>query len=308
MPNKEKMSPEELRRYRRRVEQRRRERLRVRRNRQILGGFLIIIGVLVVVFGVKTIGKHLPKKSKSNKTKVVQTTKHHETQSIETTEKTSYKVNDKYSKLKTDKLTVCIDPGHGGKDKGHENGDVVESKQMLEMAKQVSNDLSAYGVNVVLTREDDSFLYLNPRSQVANDNKADVFVSLHRNEDTASGDTSGIELYIDKDADKDTTRLATALYKRIKKVSGMDISKTKYGSKVDEDTNYVVIDGVTMPACLIYFGYVSNSSDNQAFAKNMSKYSSAVTEGILTYLLKKQEEENTIKETEEETYDESLLP
>ena len=94
MPNKEKMSPEELRRYRRRVEQRRRERLRVRRNRQILGGFLIIIGLLVVVFGVKTIRKHLPKKSKSNKTKIVQTTKHYETQKTETTEKTSYKVND----------------------------------------------------------------------------------------------------------------------------------------------------------------------------------------------------------------------
>lgn len=308
MPEKEKMTPEELRRYRRRAEQRRRERQRVRRNRQILGCFLILVGLVIVIFAAKLISKNLPKKSKSNKTKVVETTKPKETQNIQTTEKSSYKVNDKYKKLKTDGITVCLDPGHGGKDKGHENGDVVESKQMLDFAKMIAEDLKQYGIKVVLTREDDSFLYLNPRSQVANENKASVFVSLHRNEDTSSSETSGVELYIDKDADKDTQRLATALYKRIKKVSGMSIEKTKYGSKVDSDTNYVVIDGVTMPACLVYFGYVSNSSDNEAFSKNMSKYGSAVTEGILTYLLRKQEDENVVKETEEETYDVSILP
>ena len=98
------------------------------------------------------------------------------------------------------------------------------------------------------------------------------------------------------------------MYKQIKKVSGMNISKTKYGSKVDEDTNYVVIDGVTMPACLIYFGYVSNTSDNRAYDKNIDKYANAVTEGILTYLYRKQEDENVVKETEEETYDVSILP
>ena len=210
--------------------------------------------------------------------------------------------------MKTDGITVCLDPGHGGKDKGHENGDVVESKQMLDFAKMIAEDLKQYGIKVVLTREDDTFLYLNPRSQVANENEANVFISLHRNEDTSSAETSGVEIYVDKDADKDTQRLATALYKRIKKVSGMDIAKTKYGSKVDSDTNYVVIDGVTMPACLVYFGYVSNSSDNEAFSKNMSKYGSAVTEGILTYLLRKQEDEKITQETEEETYDISLLP
>ena len=223
MPEKEKMTPEELRRYRRRAEQRRRERQRVRRNRQILGCFLILVGLVIVIFAAKLISKNLPKKSKSNKTKVVETTKPKETQNIQTTEKSSYKVNDKYKKLKTDGITVCLDPGHGGKDKGHENGDVVESKQMLDFAKMIAEDLKQYGIKVVLTREDDSFLYLNPRSQVANENKASVFVSLHRNEDTSSSETSGVELYIDKDADKDTQRLATALYKRIKKVSGMSI-------------------------------------------------------------------------------------
>ena len=309
MPDKEKMSPEELRRYRRRVERRRRERQRVRRNRQILGCFLIIIGLVVVALGVKVVKSMLPKKSKTENVKVETTTKEKETQSKQSTQNT-YKVNDKYAKLKTDKITVCLDPGHGGKDKGHENKneDVVESKQMLEFAKKISEDLSAYGIKVVLTREDDTFSYLNPRSQIANDSNANVFVSLHRNEDTASTETSGIELYVDKEADKDTKRLATALYKQIKKVSGMNISKTKYGSKVDEDTNYVVIDGVTMPACLIYFGYVSNTSDNRAYDKNIDKYANAVTEGILTYLYRKQEDENVVKETEEETYDVSILP
>ena len=308
MEEKNKMTPEEIRRYRRRVERRRRERQRVRRNRQILACILGFIAIVIVFFGVGFIKKNWPKKSNSKKAKVENTTKSNETDNLQTTEKSEYKKNDKFDKLDTSGITVCIDPGHGGDDKGHENGDVVESKQMLELAKKVSEDLSVYGIKVVLTREDDSFLYLNPRSQVANDNNASVFVSLHRNEDTASAETSGIELYIDKDATKDEQQLATALYKRIKKVSGMEISKTKYGSKVDADTNYVVIDGVTMPACLIYFGYVSNASDNEAYNAGKNKYASAVTEGILMYLLHKQEEKENIVETESETYDLSLLP
>ena len=63
-----------------------------------------------------------------------------------------------------------------------------------------------------------------------------------------------------------------------------------------------------MPACLIYFGYVSNASDNEAYNAGKNKYASAVTEGILMYLLHKQEEKENIVETESETYDLSLLP
>ena len=134
MEEKNKMTPEEIRRYRRRVERRRRERQRVRRNRQILACILGFIAIVIVFLGVGFIKKNWPKKSNSKKAKVENTTKSNETDNLQTTEKSEYKKNDKFDKLDTSGITVCIDPGHGGDDKGHENGDVVESKQMLELA------------------------------------------------------------------------------------------------------------------------------------------------------------------------------
>ena len=295
MQEKNKMTPEQVRRHRRKVERMRRERARVRRNKTILALVLLIIGFFLIKGIAGVLKDKLPKKNKSDKT----TTATKETDNNATDTNNNEEISkETYKGLDTSKLTVCLDPGHGGDDKGATNGDIEESSQMLEIAGLIKAEFEKYGVNVVLTRTDDSFMFLNPRSQVANDNNADVFISLHRDGNAESSDSSEVGIYIDKDADKATESFAESIYKKVKKVNGMEVSNVKYGSIGDEGTNYVVIDGISMPGCLVNFGSISSDLDNENYETNKSKYAKAIVDGTLKYLSEKNDESESETESE----------
>lgn len=88
--------------------------------------------------------------------------------------------------------TICIDPGHGGHDPGCVNGKTTEKFIALDISKRLSAKLtSAFpGMTVVMTRSTDKYIGLGKRSQIANEAKADLFVSIHINavkNQTASG-------------------------------------------------------------------------------------------------------------------------
>lgn len=76
---------------------------------------------------------------------------------------------------------VVIDPGHGGIDSGAETPDGVKEKDIvLAFSLRLQELLVASGrFDVALTREDDSYLRLEERVDLARSNKADLFVSLH---------------------------------------------------------------------------------------------------------------------------------
>ncbi|WP_163846510.1 N-acetylmuramoyl-L-alanine amidase [Pseudooceanicola aestuarii] len=76
-------------------------------------------------------------------------------------------------------LLVVLDPGHGGIDPGAEHGGVVEKDLMLTFAREVKDALVRAGAEVVLTRDDDSFVSLERRVTIAHQLGADLFVSLH---------------------------------------------------------------------------------------------------------------------------------
>jgi N-acetylmuramoyl-L-alanine amidase len=79
--------------------------------------------------------------------------------------------------------TIVLDPGHGGGESGAvSTGGLVEKDLTLEIARKLrSRLLQRMPVRVVLTRDDDSLLPLETRSAMANQNKADLFVSIHLN-------------------------------------------------------------------------------------------------------------------------------
>ena len=79
--------------------------------------------------------------------------------------------------------TIVIDPGHGGKDPGAIGHQGTEEKDVtLEIAKRLRDRLKANeNYHVLLTRESDEFLSLSERVKYANDNHADLFVSIHIN-------------------------------------------------------------------------------------------------------------------------------
>lgn len=91
---------------------------------------------------------------------------------------------------------IVIDPGHGGKDPGATGGRGTREKDVnLAAALELSRVLKERGdFDVVLTREDDVFIPLSDRSDLANSRNADLFVSLHCN---AAGNKreNGFEVY-----------------------------------------------------------------------------------------------------------------
>jgi N-acetylmuramoyl-L-alanine amidase len=76
---------------------------------------------------------------------------------------------------------VVIDPGHGGFDSGAEApGGIREKDITLAFALRLRDTLVASGLfDVALTRDDDTYLTLNQRVDMARENKADLFLSLH---------------------------------------------------------------------------------------------------------------------------------
>jgi len=79
--------------------------------------------------------------------------------------------------------TIVLDPGHGGSETGAIGPSGVAEKELtLRLARSLKERLeTGLGVRVVLTRDEDASLPLETRTAIANQNKADLFVSLHLN-------------------------------------------------------------------------------------------------------------------------------
>lgn len=81
-------------------------------------------------------------------------------------------------------MTICIDPGHGGKDTGEHIGGFFghnEKTYTLALALELRNQLQKAGFKVVMTRTTDTFIKLGDRAELANRTGADLFICLHFN-------------------------------------------------------------------------------------------------------------------------------
>ena len=77
---------------------------------------------------------------------------------------------------------VVVDAGHGGRDTGAIGARGVREKDLaLAIAKKVAARLKALGFQVVMTRTRDVFVSLDDRTRIANEARADLFVSIHCN-------------------------------------------------------------------------------------------------------------------------------
>jgi N-acetylmuramoyl-L-alanine amidase len=91
---------------------------------------------------------------------------------------------------------IVIDPGHGGHDTGTigPNG-LLEKELVLDVSRRLGKLLAArLGAQVVFTRRDDTFIPLETRTAIANQEQADLFVSVHANS-SHDPDARGVETY-----------------------------------------------------------------------------------------------------------------
>jgi len=101
--------------------------------------------------------------------------------------------------VNNDKFVVVLDPGHGGKDPGAVGTGrfkKTEKDVVLAVGKKVRDLLKKHDdIEVIMTRSNDKFLGLRERADIANKNKADVFVSIHCNAST-NPQVKGSETYV----------------------------------------------------------------------------------------------------------------
>lgn len=92
---------------------------------------------------------------------------------------------------------VVIDPGHGGKDFGASVGNTKEKDIVLDLALRLGNSIKAKypEIKVIYTRTKDVFIPLYDRANIANKNKADLFISIHVN-GTDKTSVQGTETFV----------------------------------------------------------------------------------------------------------------
>jgi N-acetylmuramoyl-L-alanine amidase len=106
---------------------------------------------------------------------------------------------------------IVLDPGHGGKDTGAiGHGGLMEKDVVLVVARKLARRLTKeLGVEVTLTRGDDSFVALEERTAIANRENADLFISLHTNA-SPNPQVRGVETYYLNNTDDEAAKRLAA--------------------------------------------------------------------------------------------------
>lgn len=180
---------------------------------------------------------------------------------------------------------IVIDPGHGGSDPGASGPNGTKEKDIiLKVGLQVRDILKSKGYIVIMTRDGDYRLSetlkvdLEKRAQIANDNNADIFVSIHAN--SASTPTAhGTETYIYKNESIDSIsgQLAKGIQSKLVNTLGL------YNRGV-KNADFSVLRNTLMPAALTELAFINNPKEEALLNTNefQEKAASAIAEGIMS--------------------------
>ncbi len=201
--------------------------------------------------------------------------------------------------------TICLDPGHGGRDTGNRVGfgffGHSEKTYTLLLAFELRDQLKKLGYNVLLTRTKDVYVDLPARPALANRAHADLFVSLHFNAtQTGKNEVAGPETYCitpvgasSSNAQGEGGDYGATTANRFENQSLLlahQMEKSLAQNLHAEDrgvrrARFAVLRDAAMPAILIEGGYMTNPGEGKkifdpAYRKQMA---AAMVKGILNY-------------------------
>jgi N-acetylmuramoyl-L-alanine amidase len=216
---------------------------------------------------------------------------------------------------------VVIDPGHGGHDQGTTGPKgLLEKDVVLDVALRLGKLIEdRMGAEVVYTRTDDTFIPLEGRTEMANDQKADLFLSIHANSSSVPH-ISGVETYFlnlpdshDKDATDVASRENATSQKSVFELQSL-IQKITLNDKLQESREFagrvqaslyafsarsfpseknrgvkkapfVVLIGAHMPSVLAEIGFLSNPREEVLLRKSdyRQKLAEALYRGVSRY-------------------------
>lgn len=176
-------------------------------------------------------------------------------------------------------MKITIDPGHGGNEFGAIGclGD-KEKDVNLSISQKLKEKLENAGAKVATTRIDDTAISLTKRVEISQNNKADVFISIHNNalpDFAAKSNRSGSSVYYFYPQSKE-------LANRILDVLTGELCMNN--DKVRQES-FAVIRNTESPAVLIELGYMINPEDNAKLidCDFQEKAADAILHGLENY-------------------------
>ncbi len=222
------------------------------------------------------------------------------------------------------KYTVVLDAGHGGKDPGNLGNGYREKKIALKVVLEVGKILGkGKDINVVYTRSKDVFVELHNRAKIANDNKADLFVSIHCDSYTnpkahgagtfvlgLSGNKQNLEIAKRENAvillednykqnyDYDPNSPESVISLSMLQEENLDeslafaelvqdnFSTAKRFDRSVKQNNFLVLRETVMPSVLIELGFLTNKAEGKFLNSNAGqlRMASAIAKGIKKYI------------------------
>jgi N-acetylmuramoyl-L-alanine amidase len=195
--------------------------------------------------------------------------------------------------------SICLDPGHGGKDTGGISGKYMEKEYTLPLARELAAQLEVAGFKVILTRTNDTYVELQDRPALANRRRTGLFISLHFNIG-APGEARGVEVYCLTPARSHSTNsggkgtdtgslpgnrqdpqnvlLAYQLQKSL-------VEKLDAEDRGMRRARFEVLRTAQMPAVLIEGGFLSDPKERQKITdqKYRAQMAAAIVQGVIAY-------------------------
>lgn len=172
------------------------------------------------------------------------------------------------------RLTIVLDPGHGGFDFGAQKKGSDEKDLNLKTALAVRKILANMGYTVVMTRARDEYISLQKRAEIANKAKSQLLVSIHYNA-AASEEANGIEIFCPSKAESWRLKRSKQL---AQKALAKLIGATDANSRGVKEANFCVIREARMPSILIECGFITNEKERKLI--NSEVYQNKIAESI----------------------------
>lgn len=200
-------------------------------------------------------------------------------------------------------LTVVIDAGHGkmaeGKYNGARSGDQYEDDIVLAIAQQVRQQNVNNKVKIVLTRSSQEIIDLKKRIEIAKENKADLFISIHASANPENSDSSGMKVFVSS---------RNVPFQNQSEVVGSILQtelQSLYSTRpflIKPTAGVWVLDKNVCPSILFECGYITNEKDRAFMTdeKNQARVAEKILNAVNRYALYL--EKNTVgsKETIQE--------
>jgi N-acetylmuramoyl-L-alanine amidase len=175
----------------------------------------------------------------------------------------------------SDKKIIVIDAGHGGHDHGAKIDNELESKIVESIAKKIKELNKNNNIEIVLLREDDSFIGLKERTNKVNEINPHLLISLHINT-SKNSNVNGVDAFVASE-NVFYEKSVEAANKLIEKISNNNLVKGNV-----KDAKLFIIEKSKCPAILLEVGYLTNENDKTYITSEDGK--NEIANSILDFL------------------------